>query len=63
MELLCEICDRERFVNEFERNNYLATLRKRNDESLYDDYTIKNVDLDEVEKLLNDYVTRHKRNF
>ena len=31
MELLCKICDREISENEFQRNNYLPTLRKRKD--------------------------------
>ena len=36
---------------------YLATMRKKNDKSLYKKYTINNINLDEVEKILNDHVT------
>ena len=63
MEVLCRVCDRILFENEDERNNYLATLRKENDNSIYDKHTIKNINLDEAEKILNDYVTSHNKKF
>ena len=49
-ELLCEVCDREIFENEIERNKYLATLRKGNDRSLDAKYTINNIISDEFDK-------------
>ena len=63
MDLLCKICDRSIIENQSECMNYLATLRKENDKSLYKKYTIKNVNLDEFEKLLIDYISTHNKNF
>ena len=59
MELLCKVCDREIFENESERNNHTATLHKKNDKCLYANYTINNVNLDEFDKILNDYIIAH----
>ena len=47
--------------NESEDNEYLATLRKKNDKSLYRNYTIKNVNSDDFDKLLNDYISHPKK--
>ena len=63
MDLLCPVCDSEIFENESERNKYLATLRKRNDKSIYNKYTINNINLDEFEKVLNDYITIYNIDF
>ena len=63
MDLLCKVCDREFFEDESEYNNYLVTLRKKNDKSLYKTYTINNVNLDEVNKVLNDYISTHNKKF
>ena len=35
MEFLCELFDRSIIENESEYNEFLATLRKKNDKSLY----------------------------
>ena len=35
MSFLCKQCDRSIIENEFEYKEYLATLRKKNDMSLY----------------------------
>ena len=42
MELLCKVCDRSIIENESEYKEYIATLRKRNDKSLYQKCTFKN---------------------
>ena len=57
MEFLCKQCDRLSIENHSEYMKYLATMRKENHKSLYKKYTINNINLDEVEKNLNDYVT------
>ena len=57
MDFLCETCDRSRIENESEYQNYRATLRKKNDKSLYKKYTIINIKLDEYDKIINDYIT------
>ena len=36
-------------------------MRKKEHKSLYEKYTINNINLDEVDKILNDYVTTHKK--
>ena len=63
MDLLCEVCDRSIIKNQSECNNYLATLRNKNDKSLYNKYTINNNNVDEVKKSLNDFISIHSKNF
>ena len=62
MDLLCEVCDRPIIENESEYMNYLTTLRKENDESLFKKHTINNINFDEVNKILNDYISTHNKN-
>ena len=62
MNILCKVCDRSIFENESEYKNYLSTMRKKNDKSLYNKFTNKNINLDEVDEILNDYITTHKKN-
>ena len=38
-------------------------MRKKNDKSLYKKYTINNINLDEVDEILNDYITTHNKKF
>ena len=57
MTLLCEVCDRSIIEKESENYNYLAILRKKDDKSLYKTYTTNNINLDEVNKILNDYIS------
>ena len=59
MDLLCPVCDREFIEKESEYKNYIATLRKKHDKSIYKKYAINNINLDEVDKILNDYVGTH----
>ena len=47
---LCKKCDREILEDEFEFMNYMATLRKKNDKSIYNKDTINKINLDEFEK-------------
>ena len=63
MELLCEVCDREILENESERNKYFATLRKENDRSLYAEYTINKINLDEFDNFLSDYISHNNKKF
>ena len=63
MEFLCEACDRWIIENESEYKKYLAILRKKNDKSSYKKYTINNINLVEVDKKLNEYVTFHDKMF
>ena len=63
MTLPSKACDRSIIENESEYYNYLATLRKKDDKSLYKTLTINNVNLDKVNKILNDYISTHNKNF
>ena len=63
MSSLCEVCDQSIIENESEYYNYLATLRKRNDKSLYNKYNFNNFDLDEVNKISNDYISTSNKKF
>ena len=63
MDFLCQTCDRSLIENESEYQYYRATLRKKNVERLYKKYTIKNINLDEYDKIINDYITTHNKNF
>ena len=63
MDLRCDVCDRSIIKNESNYDKYLATLRKENDKSLSKKYTINNVNLDEVKKILNDHISSHDENF
>ena len=60
---LCKVCDRLTLENESEYYTYLATLRKKDDKSFDKKYTYNNVNLDEVNKILNDYISSHNENF
>ena len=62
MEFLCKLCDRSIIENEIEYYEYLTTLRKKYNES-FKNITIINVDLDEVKKILNDYISILNKKF
>ena len=62
-ELLCRVCDREIFEDKSELDKYLDTGRTENDRSIYKNYVIKNIHLDNVDKILNDYVSIHNKKF
>ena len=38
------------------------TMRKKHDQYLYDNFIINNINLDKVDKILDDYVTTHIKN-
>ena len=63
MDLLCPVCDRLIMENESEYNECITTMRKKDDKSLYENYTMDNINLDEVDKILSDYVTSHNKKF
>ena len=61
MDLLWPVCDRSNIENESEYFHYLAPMRKKDDKSLYKNYTINIINLDEIHKILNDYITIHNK--
>ena len=63
MDFLCNVCNKFFIENESKHNNYMATLTKKHDKSFYENYTIINPNLDEIDKILNDYITKLNMNF
>ena len=63
MELLCTVCDREIIENESEYKNYIVSLNKKYDKSIYKKYVINNINLDEFDKILSYYIFHHKKKF
>ena len=62
-EFLCKVCDRTIIENASECQHFLATLGKKNDKNLYEKYINNDFKLDEFDKMLNDYITNHKKKF
>ena len=60
---LSEVCDRSIIENQSGYNNYLATLPKKDHKSLYKKCTNNNSKLDEVIKILNDYISNQNKFF
>ena len=63
MDLLCKVCDRSIIENESEFKNYRANLRKKDDKSIYKKHVINNNNLDEVDKIIKEYVSAHNKKF
>ena len=63
MDYLSQICDKEFIENKSEYKIYLATLRKEDYKSIYKKYVINNINLNEVDKILKDYVSTHNKKF
>ena len=59
MDNLCKICDKDIIENESKYYHYMATLTKEYYKSFYGNYSIVNPNLDEIDKLLDDYTTSH----
>ena len=63
MKLLCQVCDRLIIENESEYNQYLATMGKKDDKSFNGNFIINDVNLDEGDESLDNYVTTHNKKF
>ena len=63
MDLVCEVRDRRINENQSEYNIYLATLHNKHDKSFFKKHTNSNINLDEVNKTLNDYISTHNKKF
>ena len=63
MEFLCKVCDRSIIEKPSEYNKYIATLRNKDDKSLHKNYTINNINLDEFDRILKDYISHHIKKF
>ena len=63
MDFLCKVCDKSIIENETKYNNYVATLTKEHDKSFYKNYTIINPNLIQIDKILDDYISKHNKKF
>ena len=59
MNILCKACDKDIIENESKNYHYMATLTEEYDKSFYENYSINNPNLDEIEKLLNEYISSY----
>ena len=62
-DIFCQVCDYEIFNDENELNYYLASFHKRYDRSLYYKYKIKNINLNNINKIFDYYTTIHNEKF
>ena len=60
---LCPACKTWIIQNPSEQIEYTATMLRKRDQHLYDNYIIINTNLDEVDKILEDYISIHYRKF
>ena len=61
MDFLCNVCDKDIIETESEYKSYIASLRKKDDKNIYKKYVIKNINLDEFDKILNYYISHHNK--
>ena len=62
-DIFCQVCDYEILNDKDELNYYLATFHKRYDRSLYYKYTINNINLNNINKIFDYYITIHNEQF
>ena len=63
MDYISLYCDRMWTENPDEYENYLTTSRNKNDKNLYIKYTINIISFDELDKLLEEYISTHNKKF
>ena len=61
--ILCKVCDFELFNDRDELEYYLRTLNKRWDRGLYFNYIIKDIKLDTINKIYDNYIYIHNEKF
>ena len=59
MKLLCPVCKVWVTQNPTENNEYIPAMREKHDQHLYENYIMNIVVLDEVDKLLREYISIH----
>ena len=62
-ELLCLKCNQDIFEDKNKLDNYLSIFQRENDKNIYKKILIDNVDLDNVDNILNDYIENHNKKF
>ena len=63
MDFICQYCDRLLIENPDEYENYLTTSLRNIDKNLYIKYNINNISFDELDKILEDYISTHHKKF
>ena len=61
MDYICQFCDRLLIENPDEYENYLTTSRKKTDKKLYIRNTIYKISFDELDEILQDYISTHNK--
>ena len=61
--MLCVNCDYEIFDDKNELNHYLASFHKRYDRSLYYEYIVKNIYLNDINKIFDYYISIQNEKF
>ena len=60
-ELLCVKCDHEIFEDKNKLYKYLYTFQRENNKNIYKKIVIDNIDLDDIDKILNNYIKNHNK--
>ena len=63
MDLVCRVCDRDVIEDKSEYIKYMSTLHTIYDKNIYIAKTINNINLDETDKILDDFVTTYNKKF
>ena len=61
--MLCQVCDYEIFNDRDELDYYIASLHKRHDRNLYYNYSINNINLNNINKIFDYYISIHNEKF
>ena len=63
MDLLCKVCDKDINENKNEYKDYIASLHKKDDKSIYKKDVINIINLGEFDKVLSFYISHHNKKF
>ena len=62
-ELLCLKCNHDIFEDRNKLDKYLSNFQRENDKNIYKKIIIDNIDLDNIDKILNDHINNHNKKF
>ena len=63
MDYICQYCDRLLIENPDDYENYLTTSSRKIDKNLYIKYIINIISFNELDKILEDYISTHNKKF
>ena len=61
--MLCRVCDYDIFEDKNKLYKYLVTFQKEGDNNIYKKIIIDNIDLDNIDKILNNHIEIHNKKF